>query len=274
MNTISMRSAMRLAATGAALLLAANVAPRLVRAQSDTNFANDTITLITNDENHLRLEVSGRGNACHATTSSDRGVGISIGDDLCEAWDASESTPASLYVKISPTKLTFRQNGKTYEVTDAATVKRARALFAPVEDIAQKQHDLGAQQRALGEKQRDLGRQQRDVKVAVPDMTADFAKVEADAKRLSAQGGTQSELGDLQSELGDLQSRIGDLQSQAGDAESKFGDQQSELGDQQSALGEKQSELGEQEGQVAENVARQLKTLLDQSVSSGAAKAE
>jgi len=274
MNKISMRSAMRFTATGAALLLAASVAPLFVQAQSDSNFANDTITLITNSEDHLRLEVSGKGQSCNATTSTDHGVGISIGDDLCEAWDASDSTPSSLYAKISPTKITFRQNGKTYDVTDAATVKRARALFGPIEDLAQKQRDLGDQQRELGKKQRDLGQQQRDVKVPVPDMSSDFAKVEADAKRLSTQGGTQSELGDLQSELGDLQSRIGDLQSQAGDVQSKIGDQQSALGDQQSALGEKQSEFGEREGQLADQVARQLKDLLDQAVSSGAAKPE
>jgi bla regulator protein blaR1 len=274
MKRIGMPRMTTFAATVAAMLFLAGVPPRIADAQENPRYASDTITVVTNSENHMRLEVSGKGRRCLATTSADRGVGISIGDDLCEVWDGSDSTPSSLYARISPTTISFRQAGKTYQITDASTVKRARDMFGPIEDFAQQQMELGEQQREMGEKQRGLGEQQREVKIPVPDMSADFAKVEADAKRLSAQGGTASELGDLQSELGDLQSRLGDLQSQAGDVQSKLGDQQSVLGDQQSALANKQSALGDREGQLADQVARRLKSLLDQSLNSGTAKPE
>lgn len=261
------------AIAAATVLVAASVAPFLAHAQ--TKYANDTFTLISrSDGGSVNMHAEGTGDHCWATTSDDRGIGISMGDSRCTVSDEGADDEASLRARIEPTKITFHLNGKAYEVSDAATVKSARNLFGPLVSIEEQQSELGAKQRALGEKQRDFGRQQREVKVPVPDMSADFQKVEANAKRLSAQGGTQSELGDLQSEIGDLQSRLGELQSQAGDVQSKLGDQQSALGDQQSALGDKQSALGDESEKIGTDVAAKLRAMLTQAIQSGTAKAE
>lgn len=270
---LSTKNLTRLAAAAAAVLVTASVAPFLARAQS--NHANDTFMLVSrNDGGRVNMHVDGRGNHCWATTSDDRGVGVSMGDELCTLWDEGASGADSLRAKIAPDKISFHLGGKSYTIADAATVARARALFDPLVKIGEQQSELGQQQRALGEKQRELGRQQRDVKVKVPDMSADFQKVEADAKRLSSQGGTQSDLGNLQWEIGNLQSKIGDAQSQAGDAQSKIGDQQSELGDKQSTLGDQQSALGDKARSIANDVARNLRAMLGQTIQSGVAKAE
>ena len=272
MKKFPARNLMRLAASGA-LLLAAYAVPQIGHAQS--NHANDTYMLVSrNDGGRVNMHVDGRGGHCWATTSEDRGVGVSMGDDLCTLWDEGANDADSLRAKVAPNKISFHLNGKSYSIADAATVARARALFDPLAKIDGQQSELGQQQRALGEKQRELGRQQRDVKVKVPEMDADFQKVEADAKRLQRQGGTQSELGDQQSEIGDLQSKIGDVQSQAGDAQSKIGDQQSDLGDKQSALGGQQSALGDQSQKIASDVARNLRAMLAQTIASGVAKPE
>lgn len=247
--------------------------PRDVLAQ--TSHANDTYMVVSRtDGRRVVMHLDGEGNHCWATTSVDRSSGIAMGDDLCNAWDEDEDEGGSFLAKISPSKISFRENGKKYAISDAATVKKARSLFEPLVAIDEQQEELGAKQRALGDKQRQLGRQQREVKVRVPDMSADIQKVEADAKRLNAQGGTQSELGDLQSELGDLQSRLGDLQSQAGEAQSKLGDQQSELGDQQSAMGDQQSELGDKSEAIAKDVGAKVKEMLEQAVKDGTAKSQ
>lgn len=269
MSKISRLTFTQFTVVTAALLFAACALPLIARAQPQSNYASATITVRTSagDED---LHVSANG--CSGTLTGP-GTFIGIGDS-CWMWSDTTDVPRAMRVKITTDEIAFARDGKNYSIHDAATVKQARSLFAPMEDVMQQQHDLGAQQRALGEKQRALGEQQRDVKVKVPDMSADFAKVEADAKRLSAQGGTQSDLGDLQSEIGDLQSRLGDLQSQAGEMQSKLGDQQSVLGDQQSALGDKQSALGDREGGMARQAARQLKNLLDRSLSNGSAKPE
>src|SRR6185437_3941990 len=273
MKKMSRKNWTRLGAAAAAMLVAASLAPFIARAQ--TKYASDTFTLVSrSDGESVRMHLEGRGDHCWATTSDDRGIGISMGDSLCTMRDEGSSDGASLYARIEPTKIAFRLNGKSYTVSDAATVKSTRDLFGPLVSIEEQQSELGKQQRALGEKQRDFGRQQREVKVPVPDMSADFQKVEADAKRLISQGGTQSELGDLQSEIGDLQSRLGDLQSQAGDVQSKLGDQQSALGDQQSALGDKQSALGDQSEKIASDVAGKLRAMLTQAIQNGTAKAE
>src|SRR5579859_2944262 len=110
----------------AAMLLVASVAPFLARAQS--KYANDTFTLVSrSDGESVRMHVEGRGDHCWATTSDDRGIGISMGDG------------ASLYARIEPTKITFRLNGKPYSVSDAATVKSARSLFDPLVRIEEQQ---------------------------------------------------------------------------------------------------------------------------------------
>lgn len=274
MKKISAGSPTRLAATAAALLLAASVAPFLAQAQS--KYVNDTFMLVSHGNGGIaRMHVEGHGDHCWATTSSDDGsggVGISIGDSQCRLWDESTDDAATMHATLRPDKISFRLGGKSYSVSDSATVKRARSLFEPLVSLEEQQSVLGEKQRGLGEKQRDLGAQQRDVKVPIPDMSADFEKVEADAKRLSTEGGTQSDLGDLQSELGDLQSRLGDLQSQAGDAQSQLGDAQSKLGDAQSKLGDEQSTLGDQSQKIAMEIATKLRTVLSQSVQNGTAK--
>src|SRR5579859_2183224 len=150
----------------AAMLLVASVAPFLARAQS--KYANDTFTLVSrSDGESVRMHVEGRGDHCWATTSDDRGIGISMGDSECTMRDEGSGDGASLYARIEPTKITFHLNGKPYSVSDAATVKSARSLFDPLARIEEQQSELGRQQRALGEKQRDFGRQQREVKVPV-----------------------------------------------------------------------------------------------------------
>ncbi|MGE5325045.1 MAG: hypothetical protein ACM3SW_19410 [Actinomycetota bacterium] len=244
-------------------------------AQVPSKYANDTFTLITrSDHGRVRMHLDGRGDHCWATTSDDRRVAISMGDDLCtsEAEDVPDN--ALIWARVMPAKISFRLNGKSYSISDPGTVKSVRGLFDPLAGIEAQQSELGAKQRALGEKQRELGRRQREVKIKVPDMSADFQKIEADVQRLNSQGGTEDQLGDLQSELGDLQSRIGDLQSQAGDVQSKLGDQQSELGDQQSRFGDQQSQLGDKAQELAVNIADKLHSMLTQAINSGAARPE
>lgn len=257
-------------ATG--ILVAASGVTFAAHAQS--KYANDTFTVITRSNGRVDMHVEGRGDHCWFNRSTDEHIGIAMGDKLCTLWEEGTQGEDSLYAQVSPDKISFHLDGKSYSVTDGSTVKRARSLFDPLVSIEEQQSDLGQKQRALGEKQRELGHQQREVKVQLPDMSSDFKKVETDAKRLNADGGTQSDLGDLQSELGDLQSRLGELQSQAGEQQSKLGDQQSTLGDQQSELGDQQSKLGDQAGEKAGDIASKLRAMLAQSVQNGTAKPE
>jgi hypothetical protein len=270
MNKIAAKNLTGLAAfLAVAIVVGAALTSAPARAQSQSKFADQTITVRTSVGNE-GLHVSSNG--CSGTVTGP-GMFIGVGDG-CWIWSDTRDIPRAMRVRITADQISFERERNGYVIHDAATVKRARDLFGLLEATFAKQSILGAQQRALGKKQRDLGEQQREVKVRVPDMSAEFAKVEAEAKRLSTQGGTQSDLGDLQSELGDLQSRIGDLQSQAGDAQSKLGEQQSVLGDQQSQLGEQQSELGGTSQAMAKDVLVKLQALLTQAIQDGTAKAQ
>lgn len=258
-----------------ALLVLIGCAFVAASAQSPSKYANDTFTVISRtDHGTVHVHLRGQGDHCWASTSDDRNVAISMGDDLCTSSAQDVPDSALMLARVMPTRISFRMNGKAYSTSDPGTVKAARSLFDPLVNIEVQQSDLGAKQRALGEQQSELGRKQREVKVKVPDMSADFKKAEADAKRLSSQGATQSQLGDLQSELGDLQSQIGDLQSSAGDEQSTIGDQQSKLGDQQSRFGDQQSELGRKGETLAVGIADKLHQMLQQAISSGTAKPE
>ncbi|MBI3475363.1 MAG: hypothetical protein HY010_06500 [Acidobacteria bacterium] len=174
---------------------------------------------------------------------------------------------------ISGDFIWFRGSGKSYIIRDQGTIDRARALWAPQEELGKKQEELGKQQEELGKQQEELGMQMEQVQVKVPDLTNDLEKLQAKLKELNS-GATSDQIAEIQSQIGELQEKIGDVQSQAGDRQSKLGDQMGALGEKQGRLGEQQGELGRQQGELAEKASRQMKKLLEESVTKGTAQLE
>ena len=167
----------------------------------------------------------------------------------------------------------FQRDEKSYIIRDQATIDRARAFWAPQEELGRKQEELGKQQEELGKQQEELGAKMEQVKVNVPDMTAALDKLKAKLQKLGPTA-TMEQIGDLQSEIGELQSRLGEIQSQAGEQQGKLGELQGALGEKQGKLGEQQGELGRQQGELAEKASRQMKELLDEAIKNGTAKPE
>src|SRR6202035_31431 len=165
----------------------------------------------------------------------------------------------------------FQRDEKSYVIRDQATIDRAKAFWAPQEELGKKQQELGKQQEALGKQQQELGAKMEKVRVTVPDMTAELEKLKAELKQLNSSA-TVEQIGQIQSEIGDLQSKIGDIQSQAGDQQSKLGDEMGVLGAKQGKLGEQQGELGRQQGDLAQQASRQMKQLLDETITKGTAQ--
>ena len=175
--------------------------------------------------------------------------------------------------QISGDFIWFERDEKPYIIRDQATINRARALWAPQEELGKKQEELGKQQEELGKQQEELGAKMEQVKIDVPDMTAELDKLKAKLQKLGSTA-TMDQIGDLQSEIGELQSKIGEIQSRAGEKQSKLGDEQGVLGEKQGKLGEKQGELGEQQAKLAEEATRKMKSLLDESIKNGTALPE
>ena len=167
----------------------------------------------------------------------------------------------------------FQQDEKSYIIRDQATVDRARALWAPQEELGKKQAALGKQQEALGKQQEELGKRMQAVRVKVPDMTAELDKLKAELQQLGPDA-TVEQIGRIQSEIGRLQSKIGRIQSDAGDEQGKVGEEMGALGAKQGELGRQQGELGRQQGELAEKANREMKQLLDDAIKKGTAQPE
>ena len=167
----------------------------------------------------------------------------------------------------------FQRDEKSYVIRDQATVDRARAFWAPQEELGKKQEALGKQQEELGKKQEVLGKKMEEVRVNVPDMTAALDALKAKLQKLGPTA-TMEQVGDLQSEIGELQSKIGEIQSRAGEQQSKLGEEQGKLGEEQGRLGEQQGELGRRQGELAREASIKMKALLDEAIKNGKAQPE
>jgi len=167
----------------------------------------------------------------------------------------------------------FERDEKSYIIRDQATVDRARALWAPQEELGKKQAALGKQQEALGKQQEELSKRMQAVRVKVPDMTAELDKLKAELQQLGPDA-TIEQIGRIQSEIGRLQSKIGRIQSDAGDEQGKVGEEMGALGAKQGELGRQQGELGRQQGELAEKANREMRQLLDDAIKKGTAQPE
>ena len=167
----------------------------------------------------------------------------------------------------------FQRDEKSYIIRDQATIDRAKAFWAPQEELGKKQEELGKQQEALGKQQEEMGSKMEQVRVNVPDMTAELDNLKAKLQKLGPSA-TMEQIGDLQSEIGELQSKIGEIQSKAGEQQSKLGEEQGKLGEKQGKLGEQQGELGRRQGELAREAAIKMKALLDEAIKNGKAQPE
>jgi beta-lactamase regulating signal transducer with metallopeptidase domain len=220
----------------------------------------------------------GRGNSYSYAYGDDDEQRFVIASGKSDSYTMSGSTQDIRHVEklkkqISGDFIWFQRDEQSYIIRDQATIERARQLWAPQEELGKKQEELGKQQEGLGKQQEELGEKMEKVHVKVPDMTAQLDKLRAELKQMSS-GATLEQVSNLQSEIGELQSKIGEIQSQAGEQQGELGERQGELGEKQGKLGELQGELGRQQGELAEKASRQMRELLDESITKGLAQPE
>ncbi len=179
----------------------------------------------------------------------------------------------SLQDKIAGDFIWFRHEGKGYVIRDAATVRQAKQLVAPQEELGRQQEELGKKQEALGRQQEALGKKMQEVRIKVPDLSADLDRLRQQLAKLR-EGATMEELGNIQSALGELQGRLGSLQGQAGAEQGKLGSMQGELGRQQGELGAQQGKLAAEQARLSREARSKMKALLDDSLQKGLAQPE
>jgi bla regulator protein BlaR1 len=146
--------------------------------------------------------------------------------------------------------LWFRRGGKEYVVRDTALLKQAKELFKAQGELGSKQGALGGRQGALGAKQGELGAKQGSLGAEMGTLGS------ARARR-----GSDADDRDLDRREKELSAKMDDL----GRQQEALGRQQEELGRQQEALGRQQEELGRK-------AEKEMHTLMDHAVQSGAAQ--
>ncbi len=126
-------------------------------------------------------------------------------EDLSRARALRKGSEALLYV---------RQGGAAYLIRDAATLRRAEAIFEPQQALGARQAELGSRQAALGSRQAALGAQQARLGAR---------QASASPRQQEALGRRQEELGRQQDALGRQQDALGRQQDALGrEADAKF----------------------------------------------------
>jgi bla regulator protein BlaR1 len=142
-----------------------------------------------------------------------------------------------------------RQNGTFWVIRDAATLRRAEAIFAPQRAMGARQAALGSRQAALGSRQAALGSQQATL------------------------GGQQALLGSRQANATPrTAAALAGQQEALGRQQDALGRQQDELGRQQDVLGRQQDALGREQDRLGREADVQLRALVAEAIRSGVAQ--
>ena len=206
----------------------------------------------------------------------------------------------------------FERDGKSYIITDPATVNRAREAFAAQAELGRQQGELGERQGALGEAQGALGEQQgalgeqmgelrwnlQNLKVDLPDLTAEMQDLREKSQELR-QVLSEKDLEEIRSSVAQMEKQIGEAQREMAKAQAeaahsidsatmekamsdareaieqqmeKFSADQEKLGTQQEILGKQQEELGRQQEKAAAKAQAEIKAIIDESLSRGTAQ--
>ena len=128
----------------------------------------------------------------------------------------------------------FERDGKSYIITDPATVNRAREAFAAQAELGRQQGELGERQGALGEAQGALGEQQgalgeqmgelrwnlQNLKVDLPDLTAQMQDLREKSQELR-QVLSEKDLEEIRSSVARMEKQIGEAQREMAKAQAE-----------------------------------------------------
>ncbi|HEV8578320.1 MAG TPA: M56 family metallopeptidase [Thermoanaerobaculia bacterium] len=158
--------------------------------------------------------------------------------------------------------LWFRHDGREYVVRDPAVLKQAEEIFKPQMELGARQGALGARQGELGAKQGALGARQGQLGGQQGALGAQMAALSAERM------GRDDDDATLERRERELEGKMEAL----GQQQEELGRQQEALGRQQEELGRQQEELGRQQEAAGEEAKKEIRTLMEQAVHSGAAQ--
>lgn len=164
-------------------------------------------------------------------------------NDVFGTWNSTFSG------KPAEEQLLVVKAGKTFKITDRATIKQAEEILAPVNKLSHEQEILGNRQEKLGDEQEKLG----DKQEAIGDQLSKLGEAMPETDDASRKG--------LEAKMSAMSSKMEEL-----------GKQQHDLGRRQEALGRQQDELGRKEEAAFKTAEPKLNRLFDAAFAKGLAK--
>jgi bla regulator protein blaR1 len=98
---------------------------------------------------------------------------LAIGDQWTSG-DINVDDIVRMRTRLDGDFLWFRRNGKTYRVTDAATVGKADALFEPVRALEPELEQFRVKERRLDDRENELDREEELIEEDLEDLDADL----------------------------------------------------------------------------------------------------
>jgi hypothetical protein len=153
--------------------------------------------------------------------------------------------------------LWFHRSGKSWIVDDPATLARASALFEPLEGLAPEQDALHDREKALDDREQALDDEEERIDAAMERLEPDYDEGDDDVDAPPPPPPSAS----VEAERDELDRRRGELR-----------DKQRELQAEQRAFAREERALDQREEDLERAAESQLWRLMDELVSSGAAK--
>jgi beta-lactamase regulating signal transducer with metallopeptidase domain len=233
----------------------------------------------------LQARDAGDSRCLDIGSSKDSAYVITNGDDHTVCGDVDEARRADEQRRSGQDVIWFRVGDQDWVVHDPAVVAKARALFATVEEIGERQAEIGVQQSLLGTEQSKIGMEQGDVgmrqaKIALEQATVEMQRAEQErAKDELAQDAERQGRERLEKEIAerDLELARAKQSKQLANTPAQrerldeLNARMDALGRVQEAFGEKQRVLGERMTREVAEAQDALSRLLERAMRDGTA---
>ncbi|WP_064504782.1 M56 family metallopeptidase [Frateuria defendens] len=204
-------------------------------------------------------------------TDAERGFALFDGDTVMVHGDEHDLAQARAWHEHDAPLLWLRRDGRAYVVRDAAFVRHARDLYAPLTELSKQQGQLASQQGALAGRQGGLAAREGALASRRAELEGRRAAVEAERATMQARPDPTSHT--AASAATDAKAKvIAEQLAALAQARTGLDGEQAKLAQQQAALSLQQAELSRHQRNLSAQLGKQMDRLLDEALAKGLAQ--
>lgn len=213
------------------------------------------------------------GNQVHVEMDAGARSGLAIfdGDTTIISGTRADMSAAQRMHRGGDPLVWFRHEDKTYVVHDPAVIAQAKAIYAPVTDMASEQGRLAGeqgrlagQQAGLAERDADFARQQAELAGQAAELAAEAVEVGAGSEEAAARA--------HEARQRSLEQRQARLEQRHAAMRHDIAAKQRELESQQAAFDAQQQKLAQRQQDVTHKAEQQMEQLLQEAIRTGKAQ--